>query len=55
MSITTAIPHPERTQPAKKDEAKSTLLDRLSHLGRAFWEYTEEAGEASTKSYEGWL
>ncbi len=55
MSYFSANPQTDSNYVAEKEKATTLFLDRLSKLGRAFWQYTEETGESSTKSYEGLL
>ncbi len=55
MSFISANPQTDSDFEAEKEKATKLFLDRLSKLGRAFWQYTEETGKTSTKSYEGLL
>ena len=55
MSVNTSTPQPEPIYNEQVAQSKDDFLKRLSRLGRAFWQYTEETGETSTKSFEGLL
>ena len=55
MSANITSPQPEPAYNKQVAQSKDDFLKRLSRLGRAFWQYTEETGETSTKSFEGLL
>lgn len=55
MSFISANPQTNSDYAADKETAMKFFLDRLSKLGRAFWQYTKDTGKTSTKSYEGLL
>ncbi len=55
MSFISTTPNTDSDDAAETEKATKFILDRLSKLGRTFWQYTEETGKTSTKSYEGLL
>jgi len=57
MSTISIENHPVVAQECSKEQDKSTSRFQvvMAKFGRIFWTYTEDAGESSTKSYEGIL
>ena len=55
MSFITDIPQIRSDYESEKEKAKRRFLERLSMMGRVFWQYTEETGETDTRSFKGLL
>ena len=55
MSTVSTDPQADSNFSDEKIKATSVILNCLRKAGNVFWGYTEETGEASTKSYEGLL
>ncbi len=55
MSNVSTLRQPNATEDNGKEKAKKALLETLSSAARAFWSYTEDAGDADTKPFKGIL
>lgn len=55
MTFISTFPQSDDKPVSAKDETPKTFFERISQFSRAFWHYTEETSETSTKSFEGLL
>jgi hypothetical protein len=55
MSIISDIPHITHDNSEEIKQGQKSLGHRLSKLGRAFWQYTEDTNRTDTKPFEGIL
>lgn len=55
MSFNSITQQPNSKSSEEEKKAAVALLAGLRSFAQAFWAYSEEAGDVSTKSYEGLL
>jgi len=55
MSTVSTNPQADINVSDEENKTTSVILDCIRKVSNVFWAYTEETGEASTKSYEGLL